>query len=511
MQDNKKTEIPDFKTLSDFSTWAESLKEEEIQSWRTKDWNKMYEKLFAFINKSEEIEAEIPEFLKIRKIDVPVTEFSQKELELARRLVFIDKQDAVSALAKLYANYRMEKENVKKIYDLAVEAGKKAAETGEISAAKTWMGEYAYKTGIKDKSTLSHDANLIEKIVYEQSSYPEELEKLGYLREGLRADIKLDSSPFNAGSVSNAHRKPEIHISHRIGEDAPLDAMFHESAHAHLQILKYGLKDKFATIKPRNEFDDDFVKLMVNNEMLYLIHVPIEKGYRNQPREYFAHLYGHTAERSFRRKSKQYSERAIFSALEHLSFIDEKLCKSITLSNDKDGNTVFKLPNNDYKKKLENLFAGENNPWKDKIKIEKDGNNTILHMKYTGFPQKLWRELEVFKVNEFAKAFTSKNKYQIEMGREGCAKIRFDKKLPYTNEEMKEKIKGQNIEIDENNSVLTVPSVYSKEFDQLLSLFKKDKIGFCEAEQKRDAIKRYRRMKTNKIIQNFKSIFSGRH
>jgi hypothetical protein len=128
------------------------------------------------------------------------------------------------------------------------------------------------------------------------------------------------------------------------------------------------------------------------------------------------------------------------------------------------------------------------------------------------------------KIGDFAKAFTSKNEFKITILDGGKAKINFSKRLPYNSKDLlsrmynshnlKDRLKIKlmaidNIEISDN-SIIT-PPVYSKEFDQLLSLFEKDKIGFCEAEQKRDAIRRYRRMKTNKIIQNFKSIFSVRH
>ena len=55
-------EIPDFENISALTQWVEKLKPEEIQSWSTKDWNKMYEKLDNVILSSPEINAKQKEW-----------------------------------------------------------------------------------------------------------------------------------------------------------------------------------------------------------------------------------------------------------------------------------------------------------------------------------------------------------------------------------------------------------------------------------------------------------------
>ena len=49
-------EVPDFKTAQDFSLWVESLDDKFIQSWKTKDWLAMYEKLTAFVVSNDTLE-----------------------------------------------------------------------------------------------------------------------------------------------------------------------------------------------------------------------------------------------------------------------------------------------------------------------------------------------------------------------------------------------------------------------------------------------------------------------
>ena len=664
MQDNKNDqliEIPDFRIFLDFVNWTKTLSEEEIQSWRAKDWNKMYEKLFAFINKSPEIEATLKEGLKNGKYyirndgqEITISDLSVKQQSDVKRRIFLQEPEALMSLAKLYKNYRMEPEQIKKIYELAQKAGEKSATTGEISTARTSTDSSCY--------SLLNTAETIEKIVYEQSSYPKMREKLGLIKNGLRANIEVKDNMDANGGTSNIEEKPIIEIRKKKKfADVPLHTIFHESAHAHLQIFKYELIEKLAQIKPIEEFSDDFVQLLTYNNMLYindkvsetikfaqelslvintiessekLLKTPTEtrtgkndyfEYYRKQPLEYFARLYGDVAERSFRRHSSQYSERGILLALKYLSKIDKELGEPSDITNDKHGNIIFKF-NKNCCPEIKNLFTGKDNPLEDQIEIKSDGRLTTICMKQIFFPENKWKEWEekiwqpyckkkekiseclrqagirydtgvdekgnlkisccngylndkyldsLFtgknnpldgkvkradksdillisldgstlrdwkkweekilkpmqtKIEYFARAFTSKYQYEIKMKPDGCAGINFDKDLPYSDTELFGKIYGvdgdrcnikDKIKIlyfnlvrkegmaVSSNSIKT-PPVYSKEFDRLLKLFQKDKIGFIEAEQKRDVIRRYRRMKTNKIIQNVKSMFSKR-
>lgn len=586
MQNDKEIEVPDFETNQNFSDWVENLSDKEIQSWRAKDWNKMYDKLFQFIGNSPEIEAQASEALEAGQYYtwedgtfLTINDLSKEQLIKVKRKIFCEKfkniEDPISqAMSKLYANYRMEPKQKEIVQKLAEEAGKKVASTREIHTA--------------DISTSDHSRNLynatevIERIVYEQTSYPEALEKLGYDKEKLRAKLETKKSSYRSGGASKTEGVPAIEVGENNKyADVPLDTIFHEAAHAHLQIFKYELIEELKKIKPVKDFDEDFINLLTNNQILYFSQKEKEsenfalaailvagltgklsdkdfkelsksietknykksqqilgkvagiinktdrvKFYKNQPLEYFAQLYGLIAARSFRRASGQYSERGIEDTINHLKQIDSKM--ELDISNDENGNIVFDTHSisNHKSQYLKYLFTGKDNPMNGKVEI-RDNDTCQIVLLSSGYSiqkawqewdEKIWKPIQA-KIETFAKEFTSKNEFSITMDSNGRAKIEFTKHFPYSADELFGKI--YNIDTNKPNSLKTrialltkkigndemyvsdenivTPPVNSKEFDRLLNLFEKDKIGFIEAEQKRDALKRYRRRKIKKI------------
>jgi len=652
MKNGETIKVPDFRTIQDFREWVKGLDEKEIQSWRAKDWNKMYEKLSQSIDNSIEIEERIPAFLRSGKYftqtDLRPEDLSEEKLALAKKKLFMRGVENIFVMAKLYMNYRMEPEQLKKIYELAQKAGKIASEH------RSYGNVFGWDEDIKTKMKS------IDSIVLEQSSYPKVFKQRGILEYPLHSYINLmEKDGSTVGYTSNSKGTPQINIA-RIDKygDMRWGTMFHEAAHAHLQSKKSEFGEEIAKVKPVETFDDDFAQLLNNNNDFYFdsdMYIKVVKKYkigtilycmgktsgklakkmlstiapyRRQPVEYFAHFYGYIAERSFRRVSGQYTERHLEETIKHMERIGLYGHK---LFSDKEGNTILHYSRLDDKKKgfLKYLFTGAGNPLNGKIKVEETSYSTDIKISSGGFfMQKAWQEWEekiwqpliekqseiqkyleqiglgssseelkpdengninininricfctdiesigfreedyyeyLFtgrdnpmdgkikingenlsiptddsmhktwqdwekgilepmqnKLEDFAKAFTSKNKFHIEIGNNGAVCIEFDKGLPYSGNEIRKKVYGVDDECDDLQSKikslyvrlknkglisyhdkdrsLRVPPVYSKEFNFLLNLFKQDKIGWIEAEQKRDAIKRYRRMKIKKI------------
>jgi len=324
-------EVPEFKSMEDVARWGGSLADEQIQSWKTEDWNAMFKKLKEFVIKSSEIEQRVPEYLSSKGLNHVVEALT----ELVKIQVFNQSPEGMFLRMKLYANYRMEPEQIEQINQLATEAGKKAAELG--IQIDTSMDEGKLKQAISE----------IEKIVYEQTFYPDYLEKMRKDRYAMRAKILIEDSMSDdrlRGQLSSGVIIPEVTFAKA---DIKLEIVFHEFAHAHLQKPKYYSKNSvLRKHKPVIGVDTGLCQLMLYghwfylnvsnmNELTRLYNQEIRSGksgsivqtgkkifqngckfskyviYNGNPEEAFAFLYGKVAAQSYCQTMQNISEKSL--------------------------------------------------------------------------------------------------------------------------------------------------------------------------------------------------------
>lgn len=290
--------VPDFKQFEDFSKWVSDLPEQEIQQWNTADWNKMFEKLSAYVNNSKEIEIA----RKIKNLTCLKSKYSKDD-------IFCGNKENLLALAKLYKNFRFEPQQLKNIRNLAKQAGALLAQDTQVHIERIATAPYS-----QCQEEYTYIAQKISDIVLQQSDYSDED------KEKMRAEIVYNPKLKFGGDTLFQNKKNRTRISHGDGEDFFVEIMMHECAHAYLQISGENQKELWKQgKKPLNNMDDDFAKLLQYNARFNLNldwdKIPEEyykfmnDGYRKQPMEKFSYVYGVEAERAYRRSSEKYSER----------------------------------------------------------------------------------------------------------------------------------------------------------------------------------------------------------
>ena len=338
-------EVPDFKTAQDFSLWVESLDDKFIQSWKTKDWLAMYEKLTAFVDNDKAVEKDYRQYVKdlermeqpekllmkkLRKwLNTPLKQLGKPDKinPIVLRYHFVNQEDNIAAFVKLYNNYRFEPQQFEAIRELAKESGRKISEEQYIDLSRI-SGVMGRSVGHRE--SMLNAANKVDEIVREHTDLPDEKSaKIVISKQKKRG----------SGDASNYDGNPRIRLG-AAWMDAMLGVMFHESAHAHLQnssiyqqkMLKEG---QLPLKKYSQELDRDFYELMRYNTSFYLswdkgdvyvqslladkVNMTAKEvadkkteafnGYKKQPNERFSNVFGIEAEREFRREHNQYSER----------------------------------------------------------------------------------------------------------------------------------------------------------------------------------------------------------
>ena len=129
------TDVPDFKTIEDFHSWACKLGDKEIQSWSIKDWLKVFKKIDAYV--------ESPDFDKIYRESVPklvgdkvligTVEDFMNNPAIGKKMVFVKLSEKTrNLLGNLYANFRFEPRQFEKIRKLGREAGEQLAKEVDL-------------------------------------------------------------------------------------------------------------------------------------------------------------------------------------------------------------------------------------------------------------------------------------------------------------------------------------------------------------------------------------------
>lgn len=316
-------EVPDFKSIGEFQSWVAGLDPEAIQSWKTEDWLKMYEKVDAYVASDD--------FARVYK---------ENAAELAGRGVFAQSSaddvfkmaDNIAVRKKaftewtgdyfgiMYRNYHFEPETLAYITKIAQQDGQKLAAKSFDAAA------LAISDTDKDITDKLYSIGKITEDGTHYGSTPE----TGKVYCGALVDRTI-----NGGVAIPIERgKGLVKVNPGVIPDRNISLAFHEFAHIYKQgqnPLQKELADKGFLAHP--ELGRNFQKLMEKNHEYYLtperaqavmnevdyslfsasewrsISRRAYNGYHKQPMERYSNMYGVMAERAFRAASGQTSEQ----------------------------------------------------------------------------------------------------------------------------------------------------------------------------------------------------------
>ena len=310
--------IPDFANTEDFNRFVATQKDEDVQAWKTADWNNLYDKL--------------------DKIVPP-----ESRLDFARN-------EGKDALIKLNANYRLEREDMEHLREISKQIAK------NIVAG---MGDEQHKiTSINtDNSQLialrKYFAQVFDKAVYDTANYKDlkspisgkKLSDFGIKvddYDATRSEIEVeDREQGKMGVRSYKDRdSSRIKLTTTTEYDGAFTTAVHESIHAHLQTLTEGQQEVFYDLStgPIDGMSNGFYRLLQHNSDYYVSDTHNSngfqqlkeqylngditdaefrkqanknfKGYSKQPLETHAEIMALTTEHYYRQETQQYSERA---------------------------------------------------------------------------------------------------------------------------------------------------------------------------------------------------------
>ena len=133
-------QVPDFKDIQEFESWVNKLEDKEIQSWTTKDWLKMYEKIDAYVLGSPDFDKiyreSVPKLIEDKVLTGTVEDFMNNPA-IGKKLVFVKSSAKTrNLLGDLYANFRFEPEQFETIRKLGQKAGEQLAKESGILMEK---------------------------------------------------------------------------------------------------------------------------------------------------------------------------------------------------------------------------------------------------------------------------------------------------------------------------------------------------------------------------------------
>ena len=300
-------QVPDFKNVYEFDRWVYKLEDKEIQSWTTKDWLKMYEKM----DKMQTLRTN-PE-----------------------------KDSLKDALIKLNRNYRLEENDFKKMQEIGKKIGHNLAQQKMDFDLAGVNIDNKYLEGAREQYARAAD-----KAVYESSQYAGAKETPLGNYDKAASEIGINqpqeiNHAFGATRYKGDDFSSQIRISNTTSADVFGVTPIHESVHAQLQTARAGQKEALEKLglKPEEGFSEDFYKLLQYNDKYYVRDTAdsglyddlsrklesgditekefkkleakeVFKGYAKQPLETHAEIIGSIAEHYYRQETGQLSERA---------------------------------------------------------------------------------------------------------------------------------------------------------------------------------------------------------
>ena len=344
-------EFPKFTSIEEFKIIVQNMKDAEIQSMTTLDWNKMYANMDKVVKntlpKLYNNDMDIPQQLFARKViskegyDIIKANIDNPELFNNLIRTYIVSEICPEEFCKLNRNYRMEPEDLKVIMQHANHVGEKIAQNKEIDLAHQQMInlpktdneilKYSKEIGQIVDEEIAKEANLYNffKNQNHEALYRTFLSKVEVIPNKI-----LGKNDF----VLEDGNKSKIILG--LGDDGLISVAAHESAHAYLQTGSKLQRNAFLQNIPvlslgqGIQHDLEYQKLLQNNEAYYLnpeiiercgtnslkdknitaeeakkIRYEYHKSYKRQPIEKQAHIIGAQVERCFRKNTNQLSER----------------------------------------------------------------------------------------------------------------------------------------------------------------------------------------------------------
>lgn len=295
--------VPDFSTIRDFAMWAERLNDKDIQTWKTNDWLKMYEKLDA----------------------------------TPRRPNSIDDGYLKDLLVKLYRNYRLDLSDFKSMLEIGKEIGENFAQKDVMFDVAAANINNEMLEGARMQFAEAADRSVYDASQYSQTETP--LAHYGTARSTIEITEDYETDQL-AGTREQDKFSSLIRISNATDLDCFMTTAIHESVHAHLQTLRESQQDILGAleISPNNRLSKDFYRLLQYNDKYYvketddstyltdllikhdngeitdkelkaLKKTQVTNGYARQPLETEAELIGKVAEHYYRQKKGHFSER----------------------------------------------------------------------------------------------------------------------------------------------------------------------------------------------------------
>lgn len=176
-------EVPDFKSIDDFVKWSDGLSEKAIQSWKTDDWLKMYEKIDAYIESDDfykfykKYEKHLFDKGKLKTYNPT----GAIDIAIGKRLfTHVCREE----MGKIYRNYRFESEQSKYIREIAKQDGEKLA-TMQFDAAALAISD--------SDEAIINKLQTIGNITREGTHYGATLET-GFIDTSFRIDRSISSA-----------------------------------------------------------------------------------------------------------------------------------------------------------------------------------------------------------------------------------------------------------------------------------------------------------------------------
>ncbi len=304
-------DIRNFDTVQEFKQFVAHLSNEDIKQFSYQDWNNLYGKLDAMLEKRNFHKA----WEKyMQEMPFP-EEGSYEEYVMQSADSFLTNVLCADEFIKLYQNFHLTEQDCALTFMRAEEAAQTLVNL-DFNTAKL---AHAADDGYRQKC-----AEAVDHAVFKASRYAEKAKLNSDGCKRMRSEITFADNMELAGEASGADTHTKIRLNREaiISSGAFVGFMAHETFHAHFQTATRLQKDLYhnSGILPEG-ITTELADLFHNNDAYYLLCETIcqrypddrqkYKGYSRQPREYHAFLFEAAMESAFRHKSKQYFENIV--------------------------------------------------------------------------------------------------------------------------------------------------------------------------------------------------------